>query len=150
MTGMKKLEGMPVILGEQKIGQVMRGVLSRDGRSLQGLIIRSGYIGPRWLKREQIQVVGKMAVIARGNVSKPPKDANYRLFRVSDADGERLGVVTDALIHEETLRVSALEISAGPVDDLISGRWYATSYFVRPGNHTGHVTVLCDGKGVKP
>ena len=149
MTGMKKLEGMPVIFGEKKIGQVIRGVLNRDGRSLRGLMIRSGYLGPRWLDRTQIAVLGKVSIIAKARLTRPPRDAEYRLFRVSDADGERIGIVTDALLYEETLRVGALEISSGPVDDVLDGRWYATVYSVLPGKYMGHVTVFCDGKGVK-
>lgn len=149
MTGMKKLEGMPVILDGKKGGQVIRAVLHKDGRSLRGLLIRSGYLGPRWLERKQIRVMGKVSIIAEGKPSKPPKDTEYRLFRVSDADGERLGIVTDALICEDTMRVTALEISSGPMDDLIDGRWYATAFSVLPGNTTGHVTVFCEGKGVK-
>lgn len=141
------MEGMPVIMEGKKGGQVIRAVLNRDGRSLRGLLIRSGYLGPRWLERKQIRLLGKVSVIAEGKPCKPPKDAEYRLFRVSDANGERLGVVTDALICEDTLRVAALEISSGPMDDLITGRWFATAFSVLPGNNTGHVTVLCDGKG---
>ena len=53
----------------------------------------------------------------------------------------RLGIVTDALLNEETLRVTALEISGGPLDDLIEGRWYATAYHVQPRGEYGHVTV---------
>ena len=50
-------------------------------------------------------------------------------------------MVTDALLHEDTLRVAALEISAGPLDDLIDGRFYATAFTVRPAGETGHVTI---------
>lgn len=149
MTGMKKMEGMPVIVGGKRSGQVIRAVLNRDGRAVRGLLIRSGYLGPRWLERNQIRVLGKVSVIAEGKPGKPPRDTDYKLFRVSDANGERLGIVTDALICEDTLRVAALEISSGPMDDLIDGRWYATAFSVLPGNTTGHVTVFCDGKGVK-
>lgn len=149
MTGMKRLEGMPVLAGERHAGSVMRGVLNPDGRALRGLVIRSPLVGARWLNREQILVLGKVSVIARGKPGKIPPDADYRLFRVSDANGERLGVVTDAIINEETMRVQALEISSGPIDDLITGRWYATAFSVLPGKEWGHVTVFCDGKGVK-
>lgn len=149
MTGLKKLEGMPVIVDGKKCGQVIRAVLNRDGRSLRGLMIRSGYLGPKWLERKQIQVLGKVAVIAAGKPGKPPRDADYRLFRVSDPDGERVGIVTDALICRDTLRVAAIEISSGPMDDLICGRWYATAFSVLPGQTTGHVTVFCEGRGTK-
>ena len=141
MTGLKKLVGMPVIVGGKAAGSVMRGVLTEDGRALRGIVLRGGLRGTRWLPREQIELVGKLSVIARGRPHRLPKAADYRLFRVSSADGARLGIVTDALINEETLRVSALEISGGPLDDLIDGRWYATVYHVRPAGDTGHVTV---------
>ena len=80
-------------------------------------------------------------MIAEGKPERVPKDAVYRLFRVTDPEGARLGVVTDALLHEDTLRVAALEISAGPLDDLIDGRFYATAFTVRPAGETGHVTI---------
>lgn len=141
MTGLKKMIGLPVIVDGKSTGRVMRGVLTEDGRSLRGIVMRGGWRGLRWLPREQIALVGKISVIAQGKARRLPKDADYRLFRVTDPEGERLGIVTDALLHEETLRVAALEISAGPLDDLTEGRWYATAYSVRPGAGTGHVTI---------
>jgi len=133
--------GLPVIVNGRQRGNVLRGVLAKDGKSLRGLVIRGGLRGARWLSREQISLVGQISVIAKGKAGRVPKDAAYHLFRVSDPDGTRLGVVTDALFNEETLRVSALEISGGPLDDLIDGRWYATAYHVRPIGEVGHVTV---------
>ncbi len=133
--------GLPVIVNGRQRGNVLRGVLAEDGKSLRGLVIRGGLRGARWLSREQISLVGQISVIAKGKAGRVPKDAAYHLFRVTDPDGTRLGVVTDALFNEETLRVSALEISGGPLDDLIDGRWYATAYHVRPIGEVGHVTV---------
>ena len=133
--------GLPVIVEGKAIGNVLRGVLTVDGRSLRGIVMRGGLLGARWLPRDQIALVGRVSVIAAGKPLRVPKDATYRLFRVTDGAGERLGIVTDALLHEETLRVAALEISAGPVDDLVDGRWYATAYQVRPAGDTGHVTI---------
>lgn len=141
MTGLKKMIGLPVIIDGQTAGSVMRGVLSRDGRTLRGLVMRGGIRGARWLPREQILLIGKLSVIADGKSKRLPRDSDYRLFRVSDSEGMRLGVVTDALLSEETLRVAALEISSGPLDDLTDGRWYATAFTVHPGASMGHVTV---------
>ncbi len=135
------MTGLPVILNGRSIGSVMRGVLAEDGRSLRGIVVRGGLRGARWVPREQIELVGKISVIANGKASRVPRDAGYRLFRVSDGEGLRLGIVTDVLLHEETLRVAALEISCGPLDDLIDGRWYATAYHVQPRGEYGHVTV---------
>ena len=141
MTGLKKMMGLPVIINGETAGNVMRGVLTQDGRSLRGLVMRGGLWGTRWLPREQIALVGQFSVIAQGKATRLPRNADYRLFRVSDPEGARLGVVTDALIHEETLRVMALEISAGPLDDLLDGRWYATAFTVHAGRERGHVTI---------
>ena len=149
MTGLKKMIGLPILLNGEEAGHILRGVLEKDGRTLRGLVIRNGFFGARWLPRSQIHFIGKVSVIAEGKTSKVPKDAAYRLFRVTDAEGARLGIVTDALIHEETLRVSALEISSGPVDDLLDGRWFTSAYHVRPAGDTGHVTVTCAREEVK-
>ena len=142
MTGLKKMIGLPVILNGRPGGNVLRGVLEKDGRALRGVVIRGGAAGTRWLPRSGIDLLGQFSLIGRGKPEKVPKDASYRLFRVTDPEGERIGVVTDALLNEKTLRVTALEISSGPVDDLIDGRWYAVSYHVRPAGETGHVTLV--------
>lgn len=141
VTGLKKMMGLPVMLNGKTAGSVLRGVLTEDGRSLRGIVVRGGLQGARWIPRQQITLVGQLSVIGTGRPRRLPRDADYRLFRVSDPEGARLGVVTDALMNETTLRVAALEISAGPLDDLIDGRWYATSFQVRPCGDTGHVTV---------
>lgn len=149
VTGLKKMIGLPVIIQGETAGSVLRGVLSQDGRSLRGIVIRGGLRGARWLPREQISLVGQLSVIAEGKPRRLPKDADYRLFRVSDAEGTRLGIVTDALLHEDTLRVAGLEISGGPLDDLLDGRWFATSFSVRPAGDTGHVTIPAAQEEVK-
>lgn len=141
--------GMPVIMDGKAAGSVLRGVLTDDGRNLRGIVMRGGIRGARWLPREQISLIGELSVIASGKTGKVPKEAEYRLFRVSDAEGTRLGVVTDALLNEETMRVAALEISAGPLDDLMDGRWYATAFSVRPSGDMGHVTVPAPREEVK-
>ncbi len=138
---MKKMIGLPVIINGETAGNVLRGVLTEDGRSLRGLVMRGGLRGARWLPREQISFIGQLSVIAEGRTVRLPRHADYRLFRVSDPEGARLGVVTDALLNEETLRVTALEISAGPLDDLLDGRWYATAFTVHAGKERGHVTI---------
>ncbi|MCI5771335.1 MAG: PRC-barrel domain-containing protein [Clostridiales bacterium] len=143
MTSLKRLIGLPVILDGRTVGHVLRGVLTTDGQQLRGLVIRGGLRGARWLPAARITLLGRVSVIGEGSTDKLPRDTAFRLFRVSDADGTRLGVVSDAMLHEDTLRVLALEISAGPVDDLISGRFFATAFAVRPadGGETGHVTI---------
>ena len=141
LTGLKRLIGLTVVMDGRAAGHVAKGILSRDGKRLRGLVVRSGFQGARWLPGESIALIGQVSVIASGAPSRMPRDADFKLFAVSDSLGERLGVVTDALIDRETLSVKALEISSGPVDDLISGRWYATAYRVHARGGAGHVTI---------
>lgn len=143
MTGMKRLIGLPVIWQGKQIGSVVRGVLQDDGKSLRGLVMRDGLRLSRWIERDNIALLGKLTVISHSRPAAVPKDAGYRLFRVTDANGLRVGVVTDALLDESSLRVTALEISSGPVDDLLDGRWYATAFDVSSAGATGHVTIPC-------
>ena len=88
-------------------------------------------------------MLGRLSVICARKPGRLPKEAAFRLFRVTDSNGARIGLVTDVLLDEASLRVTALEISSGPVDDLITGRWYATAFDVRALGNTGHVTVPC-------
>lgn len=147
MTGLNRLAGLPVILNGRAAGSVMRGVLGHDGQALEGLVIRGGLRGARWLDASQIELLGRVSVLAHGKTSRVPKRASYKLFRVSDTDGQRVGVVSDALVCETSLRVRALEISQGPVDDMLGGRYFATAYSVRPAGRSGHVTLLSNREG---
>lgn len=143
MTGMKRLIGLPVILHGRQVGTVVRGVLKKDGKELSGLLVREGLRTSRWIDAGSIALIGQLSVLCRNPPSRPPRDSAFRLFRVTDANGLRIGVVTDAMIDEESLRVTALEISAGPLDDLIDGRFFATSFNVKSYGTTGHVTIPC-------
>ncbi len=143
LTGMKRLIGLPVIRNGRQIGTIVRGVLQEDGRALSGLVLRDGLRVSRWLSAENIDMLGRLAVIGNARPVRMPKNASYKLFRVTDANGARIGIVTDALLDETTLRVTALEISSGPLDDLIDGRFFATAFDVKAYGGTGHVTIPC-------
>ena len=47
LTALKKMIGLPVILNGKPAGNVLRGVLSQDGRSLKGIVIRGGLRGAK-------------------------------------------------------------------------------------------------------
>ena len=147
MTGMNRLIGLPVIWEGRQIGTVMRGVVAQDGKRLRGLVVRGGLRASRWIAAEDIALLGRLSVISRQRPARLPRCAGYRLFRVTDADGARIGVVTDVVLDEKSLRVTALEISSGPVDDLLSGRWFATAFDVKSGGATGRVTIPCRPSG---
>ncbi|MBR6786804.1 MAG: PRC-barrel domain-containing protein [Clostridia bacterium] len=147
MTDMKRLIGLPVIMDGRQVGTVERGVLHPDGKALRGLMIREGMRTARWIDAGSISLLGQLSILCSTPPVKPPRDSAFRLFRVTDANGLRIGLVTDALLDEETLRVTALEISSGPVDDLIDGRFFATSFDVKSCGATGHVTIPCKESG---
>ena len=131
VTGIQGLIGLPVIRGGKTVGLLEQAVLEESGKKLRGIVVREGIGGAKWVDRENIQTIGGVSVLISGNLKKPPKEAGFRLGRVQDTTGLRLGTVTDALINPETLEVEALEISNGPLDDLLHGRWLANDFVLR-------------------
>ncbi len=137
MTGIQGLIGLPVIRGGKTVGLLEQAVLEESGKKLRGIIVREGIGGAKWVERENIQTVGGVSVLISGELKRPPKEAGFRLGRVQDTSGLRLGTVTDALINPETLEVEALEISNGPLDDLLHGRWLANDFVLRQPQDNG-------------
>ena len=131
MTGIQGLIGLPVIRDGKTVGLLEQAVLEESGRKLRGIIVRQGLGGAKWGDHEHIETIGGVSVLVSGELKKPPKEAGFRLGRVQDTSGLRLGTVTDALINPETLEVEALEISNGPLDDLLHGRWLANDFVLR-------------------
>ena len=143
MTGMNKLIGLPVIHNGRQIGTVERGVLTISGKALQGLLVHEGLRAARWLEASSISLIGQMSILCSAPPVRPPRQSAFKLFRVTDANGMRIGIVTDVILDETTLKVAALEISSGPLDDLMDGRFFATSFDVKSYGTTGHVTIPC-------
>lgn len=136
--------GLPAALEGRMIGRVEQAVLSPDGRSLRGLVLRHGLSGARWAGAESIGVLGQVAVVLRDKPCKLPPHADFLLTSVKDSAGLNLGRVTDAYVNPETLRVMALEISLGLVEDICLGRMLARSYVVRPTpDEPGQVMIPC-------
>ena len=131
MTGIQGLIGLPVIRGGKTVGMLEQAILEESGRKLRGIIVREGIGGAKWVDVEDIRTIGGVSVLISGDLKKPPKEAGFRLGRVQDTSGLRLGTVTDALLNPDTLEVEALEISNGPVDDLLYGRWLASDFVLR-------------------
>lgn len=128
-----RVVGLPVVLGERMVGHVERTVLSRDGRQLRGLMIRRGLGSARWVSREAVGVVGDVSVILSCAPARMPRDTDFSLRTVKDESGLTLGRVTDVWLCPETLSVTALEITLGPMEDLLTGRLRVTDWTVQPG-----------------
>ena len=114
--------GLPAILGERLLGHVERTALDPRLRRLRGLVIRRGLGGARWVSREGVSVLGDVSVVLQSAPGRPPKDADCPLGRVTDESGLTLGRVTDAWLKPDTLEITALEVTLGPLEDLRRGR----------------------------
>lgn len=136
--------GLPAALEGRMIGRVEQTVLSPDGRSLRGLVLRHGLSSARWAGAESIGVLGQVAVVLRDRPTRPPRHSDLLLTSVKDSAGLNLGRVTDVFIHPETLRVTALEVSLGLVEEVCLGRMLARRFVLRPTpEEPGQVLIPC-------
>jgi uncharacterized protein YrrD len=120
---------------------VVDGVnVSPCGHRLAGLFLQTGKLRAGYLPAESIRLLGENAVLADGGATRRVK--RFALRRARDTSGLKLGVVTDALIEEQALSVEAVELSFGPIDDLLRGRRWVDDFSVDPSS--GDVIVPCD------
>ncbi len=145
MTRLNRLIGLPVICGEKKIGRVSAAMLARNGASLSGILVQSGLKSARWIPAESIVVIGDVSILVRKSSGEKQKDPSFKLGKVCDTSGMRLGSVTDVRLDERTLAVDALEITLGPLDDLFTGRRWVRSFTIHP--ISGDVVVPCERMG---
>jgi len=136
------LIGLPVICGEKRLGRVSAATLSRDGGSLAGLTVQGGLSGAWWVPAEAILCLGALCVLVRSGGGRRRGPRPFHPGRVSDTSGMRLGRVADARLDERTLAVDALEITFGPLDDLLVGRRWVRGFTIHP--LTGDVMVPCE------
>lgn len=134
--------GLPVILGQRLAGHVERARLTPDGRQLAGLVIRRGLGGARWVSRETICVLGDVSVVLRGAPTRLSGESAAPPHRVTDESGLTLGRVTDAWLQPDTLQISALEVSLGPIEDLRQGRLRVRHWDLQSGSDdTRHILI---------
>ena len=139
MRTLRGLTGMPVVCGQRRIGFLLRGELTEDLRQLSGVWVGAGLRGTRFIPAENLEILGRVAVLAEepGRRGKPL--ARPLLMRAVSTDGRRLGAVTGARIDEVSFAVTALELSAGLWDDLLYGRRLVTRYTVN--RDSGEVVI---------
>lgn len=133
--------GLPVIREGRLLGHVERALLRRDGLALRGLTLRRGLGGARWTEAADIRVLGEVSVIVSATPGRIPRDAEFSLRLVKDSAGLTLGWVTDAFVHPVSCRITALEISLGPAEELRCGRMLTRSWTVDP--RSGQVLIPC-------
>lgn len=144
MLRLGRLTGLPVVLDGRAVGHVEQSILAHDGRQLRGLTVRHGFGNAKWIPQSSIAVLGDVAVIVTRTPEKLPDDSAFSLTTVFDTNGLPLGFVTDVYISRTALTVQALEISLGPLETLLRGRYIVRSFSVsnEPG-HPGTVLIPC-------
>lgn len=144
MTRLGQVVGLPAALNGRMVGRVEQAVLTPDGRSLWGLVLRHGLGGARWAEAGSIDVLGQVAVVLQEKPTRPPRHADFLLTSVKDSTGLNLGRVTDVYINPDTMQVTALEISLGLVEELRLGRMLARRFVVLPTpEEPGQVLIPC-------
>ncbi len=122
MRNAKSLLGMPVIRNGEKLGRVSYVLTDKALHSLSGLYLYCGLSGARFIDGSQIDLIGDVAVLSRDGGRRCAPNDRPLLRRALSTDGRHIGAITDALIDEQTLRIEALELSRGYLDDLFKGR----------------------------
>ena len=113
---------MPVILDGEKLGRVSYVLTDEPLRAVDGLFLYCGIAGSRFIKCSQLDLIGEVAVLANSRGKRMQANRQPLLRRAYSPDGQCIGAITDALIDEQTLRIEALELSRGYLDDLTDGR----------------------------
>jgi uncharacterized protein YrrD len=124
------LIGLPVLIGPklQRIGRVHEVLLSADGARICGLLLDAGgLLRPRRvLDFRAVKAVGDTHLLA--GESYLPADGGTRNCKelhglpVLRTTGEEVGVLDDFHFDPATGQVTALQLSHGFVDDLLSGK----------------------------
>lgn len=126
------------------VGRVEQTVLTPDGRSLRGVVVRRGLGSARWVDAAHIAVLGDVSVILDRKPTRLPADASFILTGVKDTGGLNLGRVTDVYVDPVTLQVTALEITLGLVEEFTLGRMLARQFVVQPQpGEPGQVLIPC-------
>lgn len=128
-----RILGLPCVCGEKVVGHVERAVPDATGQQVQGFIIRRGLGSAKWADRSDVSVVGDVSVILRRRPSRMPRGADLHLGPVKDEGGLTLGRVTDWWIDQEGLGITALEVTLGVMEDLMTGRRRVLRWTVHPG-----------------
>ena len=139
MRKLRTLTGMPVVCGKRRLGRLVQVSVAEDLRQLEGIWVSAGLRGVRFIPSEQLELMGRVAVVADGEGRRARLRSTPLFRRAVSSDGRRLGAITGAEIDELTFAVTSLELSAGLWDDLLRGRRSVSRYTVN--RETGEVVI---------
>lgn len=129
-----RILGLPAVMGARVMGHVERAIPDETGKHLTGFVIRRGLGGAKWADAGTIEVLGDVSLILRSRPERHHREKAYAISAVKDESGLTLGRVTDWWISRDTLDITALEISLGPIEDLRRGRRTIRSWTTQPGD----------------
>ena len=118
----RSLIGMPVVCQNRKIGRTVQAELEDDLTRLRGIWVSAGFRGGRWIPAESLQMLGSVAVLSDSPGQRRRMRFSPLFRRATATDGTRLGAITGAEIDEISFAVTALELSQGFWDDLLTRR----------------------------
>lgn len=127
---LKQMVGMPVICQDRQVGCVENVVPDAFGRRICGVVVRRGMGSAKWAPSAHVALIGRRCVLLDRMPQSMPEMQKECPARVFLSTGEYTGEVTDAVLRGGTLRLTALEVSAGPIDRLLGRRGYAADYRV--------------------
>lgn len=146
------LVGLPVLAGSEyrRLGRVQEVLLSKDGTCVCGLQLAGG----GWLQTRRVldfravKAVGSTHVLA-DEVYLPDDTAtrccaDLHGMPVLGGGGEEVGLLDDFYFDARSGRVTALQLSQGFVDDLLSGKEIVA---VDRSLYTGEAAIFLDGPG---
>lgn len=127
-----RILGLPAVVNARIVGHVERAVPDPTGHHLQGFIIRRGLGGAKWADRSMVSVLGEVSVILREKPGRVPRGSAHLLPAVKDEGGLTLGRITDWWISRDSLDITGIEITLGPLADLTTGRCLVRKWAVQP------------------
>ena len=136
-----RILGLPAVMGARVVGHVERAVPDETGKHLTGFVIRRGLGSAKWADATSVEVLGDVSLILRSSPERHHREKAYAISAVKDESGLTLGRVTDWWISRDTLDVTALEISLGPLEDLRRGRCTIRRWTVQPGEDGWQVLI---------
>ena len=136
-----RILGLPAVIGARVVGHVERAVPDETGKHLTGFVIRRGLGSARWADRTAVEVLGDVSLILSSRPERLRREKGYAISAVKDESGLTLGRVTDWWISRDTLDVTALEISLGPIEDLRRGRCTIRRWTIQPGEDGWQVLI---------
>ena len=141
LTSLNRMVGLPVVWQDRQLGYVERAVPDARARRLSGVVVRKGIGAAKWVSIDGIAVVGNRCVLIREKPGPVLDGQPGSLGRAFLTTGECVGEVTDVIIHGDSLRLEALELSPGPLYRLLGKRAYAAQYRVDGDAREGEVVV---------